>query len=57
MKSNYQTPSIKTIRFETENILEGSGGIELPDHEWSLRRVKQSTDDSEATKSLGRIEQ
>ena len=57
MKSKYQKPSVDVIRFETENILDGSG-IELPDHDWSTKRVNQSiNNDSEATKSLGRIEQ
>ena len=55
MKSKYQKPSVDVIRFETENILDGSG-IELPDHNWSLRKVKQSTEDDSSMKSLERID-
>ena len=39
MKQQYEKPEIKLIRFETEDVLKASG-IELPDHEWSLRTVK-----------------
>ena len=38
-KKVYECPEIEIIRFRTENILDGSG-IELPDHEWSLKKVR-----------------
>jgi len=37
-KKVYEKPQVEIVRFSTEDILKASGGIELPDHEWSLKK-------------------
>ena len=37
-KENYVSPEMEQITFVGERILDGSGTIELPDHEWVNNR-------------------